>query len=110
MQNQNEQECYILHSTWPVFLTTKWVFILSTVISYPYIFVGFFGCIRLSDGFKLHSFQNKSIMREQVAASEIYMFKVYMKSYIPMETAAIFVLANLFLKQDISSENFICMG
>ena len=38
-----------------------------------------------------------------------------MKSYIPLETAAIFIfLANLFLKQDISSEYvmvyFICMG
>ena len=37
-----------------------------------------------------------------------------MKSYIPLETAAIFFLANLFLKQGISSEyvmvDFICMG
>ena len=37
-----------------------------------------------------------------------------MKSYIPQETAAIFFLANLFLKQGISSEyvmvDFICMG
>ena len=36
-----------------------------------------------------------------------------MKSYIPLETAAIFNLANLYLKQDISSEyamvDFICM-
>ena len=36
-----------------------------------------------------------------------------MKSYIPLETAAIF-LANLFLKQGISSEyvtvDIICMG
>ena len=37
-----------------------------------------------------------------------------MKSYIPLETAAILFLANLFLKQGISSEyvmvDFICMG
>ena len=37
-----------------------------------------------------------------------------MKSYIPLETAAIFFLANLFPKQGISSEyvttDFICMG
>ena len=37
-----------------------------------------------------------------------------MKSYIPLETAAIFFLANLFLKQGISAEyimvDFICMG
>ena len=37
-----------------------------------------------------------------------------MKSYIPLETAAIFFLVNLFLKQGISSEyamvDFICMG
>ena len=37
-----------------------------------------------------------------------------MKSYIPLETAAIFFLANLFPKQGISSEYvtayFICMG
>ena len=37
-----------------------------------------------------------------------------MKSYIPLETAAIFFLTNQFLKQGISSENvmvdFICMG
>ena len=37
-----------------------------------------------------------------------------MKSYIPQETAAIFFLANLFLKQGIYSEyvmvDFICMG
>ena len=36
-----------------------------------------------------------------------------MKSYIPLETAAIFFLANLFLKQALSSEyvmvDFICM-
>ena len=35
-----------------------------------------------------------------------------MKSYIPLETTAIFFLANLFLKQGISSEyvmvDFIC--
>ena len=40
--------------------------------------------------------------------------KADMKSYIPLETAAIFFLANLFLKQGISSEyvmiNFICTG
>ena len=37
-----------------------------------------------------------------------------MKSYIPLETAAILFLVNLFLKQGISSEyvmvDFICMG
>ena len=37
-----------------------------------------------------------------------------MKSYIPLETAAIFFPANFFLKQGISSEyvmvDFICMG
>ena len=37
-----------------------------------------------------------------------------MKSYIPLETAAMFFLANLFPKQGISSEyvtaDFICMG
>ena len=37
-----------------------------------------------------------------------------MKSYIPLETAAIFFLANVYLKQSISSEyvmvDFICMG
>ena len=42
------------------------------------------------------------------------MFKADMKSYIPLETAAIFFLANLFLKQGISSEyvmvDFICMS
>ena len=41
-------------------------------------------------------------------------FKADMKSYIPLETAAIFFLANLFLKQGISSDyvmvDFICMG
>ena len=40
--------------------------------------------------------------------------KADMKSYIPLETAAIFFLANLFPKQGISSEyvtaDFICMG
>ena len=40
--------------------------------------------------------------------------KADMKSYIPLDTAAIFFLANLFLKQDTSSEyvmvDFICMG
>ena len=40
--------------------------------------------------------------------------KADMKSYIPLETTAIFFLANLFLKQGISSEyvmvDFICMG
>ena len=44
----------------------------------------------------------------------IDMFKADMKTYIPLETAAISFLANLFLKQDISSEyvmvDFICMG
>ena len=37
-----------------------------------------------------------------------------MKNYIPLEIAVIFFLANLFLKQDISSEyvmvDFISMG
>ena len=40
--------------------------------------------------------------------------KAYMNSYIPLETAAIFFLANLYLKQGISLEyamvDFICMG
>ena len=40
--------------------------------------------------------------------------KAYMESYIPLETAAIFFLANFFLKQGISSGyamvDFICMG
>ena len=40
--------------------------------------------------------------------------KVDMKSYVPLETAAIFFLANIFLKPGISSEyvmvDFICMG
>ena len=40
--------------------------------------------------------------------------KADMKSYIPLETAAIFFLANLFPKQGIGSEyvtaDFICMG
>ena len=40
--------------------------------------------------------------------------KADMKSYIPLETAAIFFLANLFPRQGISSEyvtaDFICMG
>ena len=40
--------------------------------------------------------------------------KADMKSYIPLDTAAIFFLANLFLKQGTSSEyvmvDFICMG
>ena len=40
--------------------------------------------------------------------------KADMKSYISLETAAIFFLVNLFLKQGISSEyvmvDFICMG
>ena len=43
-----------------------------------------------------------------------YLLKADMKSYIPLETAAIFFLANLFQKQGISSEyvtaDFICMG
>ena len=37
-----------------------------------------------------------------------------MESYIPLETAVIFFLANLYLNQGISSEcamvDFICMG
>ena len=40
--------------------------------------------------------------------------KAFMKSYIPLKTAAKYVLANLFLKQGISLEydmvDFICMG
>ena len=43
-----------------------------------------------------------------------WVVKTDMKSYIPLETAAIFFLANLFLKQGISSEyvtaDFICMA
>ena len=46
--------------------------------------------------------------------AKIITLKAYMKSYIPLETAAIFFLANRFLKQGISSEyvmvDFICMG
>ena len=46
--------------------------------------------------------------------SIVVFFKADMKSYIPLEEAAIFFLANLFLKQGISSEyvmfDFICMG
>ena len=42
------------------------------------------------------------------------LLKADMKSYIPLETAAIFFLANLFLKRGISSEyvmvDFICMA
>ena len=42
------------------------------------------------------------------------LFKAYMKSYISLETAAIFFLANLYLKQGISSKyamiDLICMG
>ena len=40
--------------------------------------------------------------------------KADMKSYIPLETAAIFFLANFFPEQGISSEyvmaDFVCMG
>ena len=36
-----------------------------------------------------------------VADVVILLFKANMKSYIPLETAAIFFLANLFLKQGI---------
>ena len=43
-----------------------------------------------------------------------WLFKADMKSYIPLETAAIFFLASLFLQQGISSEyvmvEFICIG
>ena len=42
------------------------------------------------------------------------LIKADMKSYIALKTAAIFFLANLFLKQGISSEyvmvDFICIG
>ena len=48
------------------------------------------------------------------SVSELDIFKADMKSYIPLETAAIFFLTNLFPKQGISSEyvttDFICMG
>ena len=40
----------------------------------------------------------------------IYLIKADMKSYIPLETAAIFFLANLFLKQEYVMVDFICMG
>ena len=44
----------------------------------------------------------------------VWFFKADMKSYIPLETAAIFFLENLFPKQGISSEyvtvDIICMG
>ena len=47
-------------------------------------------------------------------ARKLAVLKADMKSYILLETAAIFFLANLFLKQGISSEyvtvDFICMG
>ena len=46
--------------------------------------------------------------------SNYIVLKADMKSYIPLETAAIFFLANLFLKQGISSEyvmvDFIRIG
>ena len=46
--------------------------------------------------------------------TRVHGLKADMKSYIPLETAAIFFLANLFPKQGISSEyvtaDFICMG
>ena len=49
-----------------------------------------------------------------IAVSLTKYFKAYMKSYIPLETAAIYFLAKLYLKQGISSEyvmvEFICMG
>ena len=54
--------------------------------------------------------------RQVVLVTSLYVlfFKADMKSYIPLETAAIFFLANLFLKQGISSEyvmvDFICVG
>ena len=54
-----------------------------------------------------------SFIRNVLGASKLP-FKADMKSYIPLETAAIFILANLFPKQGISSENvtadFICMS
>ena len=44
----------------------------------------------------------------------VVIIKADMKSYIPLETAAIFFLANLFPKQGISSEyvtvDFMCMS
>ena len=44
----------------------------------------------------------------------ILLIKADMKSYIPLETAAIFFLANFYLNQGISSVNimvdFICIG
>ena len=47
-------------------------------------------------------------------AGKYIVLKADMKSYIPLETAAIFFLANLFLKQGVSSEyvmvDFICRG
>ena len=53
-------------------------------------------------------------MNSNLCEFHISYIKADMKSYIPMETAAIFFLANLFLKQGISSEyvmvDFICMG
>ena len=45
---------------------------------------------------------------------EVMLFKAYMNSDIPLETAAMFVLANLYLKQVVSSDyvmvDFIYMG
>ena len=52
--------------------------------------------------------------RQVVEKIKCTVIKADMKSYIPLETAAIFFLANLFPKQCISSEYvtayFICMG
>ena len=52
--------------------------------------------------------------KTEICLQLYYGFKADMKSYIPLETAALFFLANLFRKQGISSEyvtvDFICMG
>ena len=54
------------------------------------------------------------ILLQTAAIFFISNLKADMKSYIPLDTAAIFFLANLFPKQGISSEyvtvDFICMG
>ena len=71
----------------------------------------------------LVSFERASLVEYAYQISEVSIsygskvigkVKADMKSYIPLETATIFFLANLFPKQGISSKNvtadFICMG
>ena len=49
-----------------------------------------------------HTFVGSSC---SIFSYKMYLFKADMKSYIPLETAAIFFLANLHLKQGISSKH-----